>query len=634
MSVLSSLSVQKKILLPVSLQLLLLVLVVAIFINNQSTTEQIRSKVAETQVLASDLYQMSSDAERFSFSRQGYDDLANKIRQLEQQVSQYPALAKLQEHLQGLQAALSQLQQVFNSNRELAARFLQLSRQSIEASNQYVYDVMDSLNDPFKLQSTLREELAAMSGAVKSTNKTYQLRLLFEELTQHPEKGSELLGLIDELLEQAKTDVENFADTEQEERVNEQLAVLTQLRQITNDYLQTTPLLEQAEAGVDANLTEIFEHLGQAEQQTLNDTFGSITAALVKIIVTLAIAIGLTIAVSLLMGRAIVNPIRELKGHIDTLASAGGDLTFRIKQSGNDEIAELSQGINHFLATLQGIFQQVKASSSAISESASRNSQLSKQSAELMQQQQKETGDVATSVSQMESAIQEVANNASSAAESVRHADNRAKAVVDTINSAISGITQVSSELDSASHVIQQLNQDSQNISGILDVIRAIADQTNLLALNAAIEAARAGEQGRGFAVVADEVRSLAQRTQSSIEEIHSMISKLQTASERATEVINSSSQQIATTVSRSQAAGDGVRDISGLVSSIAQMNIQIASAVEEQSAVVREINGLIQHIRELAEDSNQAAVEARQSSSLQTDAAHQLDGVTQRFRA
>jgi len=333
----------------------------------------------------------------------------------------------------------------------------------------------------------------------------------------------------------------------------------------------------------------------------------------------------LIIAVTLLVGRSVVLPLRELGGHIEALARSGGDLTFRIDLHRQDEIGSLAVGVNQFLEKLQSIFVSVTASSRQISGQANDAEERSRATAAMMKDQMAQTSEVAAAVNQMETAIGEVAKNADTASNAAKCAETQTATALATIEQAVKSITSLSQDITNATEVIGKLEQDSQNIGGILDVIREIAAQTNLLALNAAIEAARAGEQGRGFAVVADEVRSLAQRTQSSIEEINAMIGSLQSAAVQAASVMEAGYQQINKSVAASNDAGAGLQEVSSAISSISQMNLLMASAVEEQNAVVREINGSVKRISDLAKNTNDSAVSASGSATQQMQSAKHL---------
>jgi methyl-accepting chemotaxis protein len=248
-------------------------------------------------------------------------------------------------------------------------------------------------------------------------------------------------------------------------------------------------------------------------------------------------------------------------------------------------------------------------------------------------QQQSETSQVVTAMNEMTATVQEVARHATEAAAAASNADHASVDGKKVVLSTMNAIEALSSEVHSAANVISQLEKDSENIGTVLDVIKGIAEQTNLLALNAAIEAARAGEQGRGFAVVADEVRTLASRTQQSTQEIQTMIENLQVGAQSAVKVMDESRAKAEDSVSQAAKAGGSLEEITHSVSQINDMNTQIATAAEEQSAVAEEINRNIVNISEIvdrtADGANQTSIASEELASL----AAQLQQLVNQFK-
>jgi len=288
---------------------------------------------------------------------------------------------------------------------------------------------------------------------------------------------------------------------------------------------------------------------------------------------------------------------------LDEIAKGEGDLTQRLTAHGNDEIGQLVTSFNAFIGKLQTIISQVAASTIQLSAAAEEMATISEESNVSSAQQQKETDQVASAMNEMTATVHEVARNAEQAAHSAQDASSETSNGDTVVKETISSINKLASDIETAADVIQQLEKDGEKIGVVLDVIRGISEQTNLLALNAAIEAARAGEQGRGFAVVADEVRTLASKTQQSTEEIQVMIESLQAGTAQAVSVMDDSRKQALTSVDTAGRAGESLGTISSSVVSISEMNTQIATAAEQQSAVAEEINRNIVNISGLGED-------------------------------
>jgi methyl-accepting chemotaxis protein len=313
-----------------------------------------------------------------------------------------------------------------------------------------------------------------------------------------------------------------------------------------------------------------------------------------------------------LLSRSLADPLSSLtttsKGLADALCKGKGDLSKRLDATRKDEVGVLGGVLNTWIESSQILVTKLMTTQKQVSGSVEEINSLATRAADGLSRQQAETEQVATAMNQMTATVQEVARNAVSAAEAAKSADQDAHTGQKVVNETISALNNLSVEFERATDVMRKLENDSNSIGSVLAVIREIADQTNLLALNAAIEAARAGEQGRGFAVVADEVRTLASRTQESTREIEGIIDQLQTRSKEAVVVMNSSRASVTKCVSQAAEAGGALNTITSRVGVIDQMNSQIAAAAEEQTTVAEEINRNIVNIFRVTDESAEAA--------------------------
>jgi methyl-accepting chemotaxis protein len=337
--------------------------------------------------------------------------------------------------------------------------------------------------------------------------------------------------------------------------------------------------------------------------------------------ITLAIGALLCIALAYLTISGISLAMRCIEATANRLVE--GDLNARVDYAARDEMGHIARMVDQIAENFKHTVTEVKDAVSRLASAAEETSVVTAQTTSGINQQQTETSQVATAMNEMNATVHEVARNAVEAAAAAKEADvtfDEGKQVIDRV---IKAITELAGEVESAAGVIQQLEAESNNIGSVLDVIKSIAEQTNLLALNAAIEAARAGEQGRGFAVVADEVRTLAGRTQDSTKEIEAMIGRLQAGANNAVKVMASGKEKTHIGVEQAAAAGDALVTINAAVERIASMNTQIASAAEEQSTVTEEINRSIVSINEVAE---QSAVGAQQTAAASDDLAKLAD--------
>ncbi|MCR3959914.1 methyl-accepting chemotaxis protein [Aeromonas veronii] len=351
-----------------------------------------------------------------------------------------------------------------------------------------------------------------------------------------------------------------------------------------------------------------------------------------SIIVSL-VTLGFVVVIAWLLTAQIRNPVMALLEQTRRVSS--GDLTSRIdmQQFNNDELGTLAKGFGEMQTNLRTLVSEVSGSVVQLSSAAEEISSVASQSANNMNAQQHELNQLATAMNEMQATVQEVSRNTSDAASAATSASETAELGAQTVNDSILRIERVAGAIESTAVVIRQLGDDSRNIGMVLEVIRGIAEQTNLLALNAAIEAARAGEQGRGFAVVADEVRTLAKRTQDSTSQINTIIAELQQRAEQAGSTMQQSQELMNTTVATAREAGESISQISGSVSSISHMNIQIATATEEQGAVSEELNRNVVNISHASEEVAAGATQMAQACNELNHLATQLQDMVRRFR-
>ncbi|BAN50530.1 methyl-accepting chemotaxis protein [Metapseudomonas resinovorans] len=342
---------------------------------------------------------------------------------------------------------------------------------------------------------------------------------------------------------------------------------------------------------------------------------------------------GLGLLVIWFVGYGIARPLRQMVGMLDDIAKGDGDLTQRLHNNRADEMGAIAGGFNTFLGKLQSMISQVVTSVQKVSDSSEHTADIAIRTNQGVQKQLAEIELVATAVHEMTATAQDVARNATHAAEAASHADQAANHGKRIVHSTAEAITALATEIGRAVGVVQTLAKDSENINAILVAIRGIAEQTNLLALNAAIEAARAGEQGRGFAVVADEVRNLAQKTQQATEEIQTMIQQLQHGTREVVKVMQDSQEKTDTSVQHANEAAHALESITQAVSVINDMNTQIASAAEEQSAVAEDINRNVTNIGQVANEVAGGADEASQASAELTKLAEQQRRLINQFK-
>jgi methyl-accepting chemotaxis protein len=363
---------------------------------------------------------------------------------------------------------------------------------------------------------------------------------------------------------------------------------------------------------------------------TVDALLGSLAVAIV--VAGIAGFVGYRLAQSAAVPLTVVQD--ALQGTARVLGAGKGDLCRHVVEiRRNDELGAIGSAANELFENTRKLIQNIAAAVSGLTSSAVQLQNVTEQSRGSVLEQKTETEQVATAVNEMAATVLEVARSAAAAADAGRNADSAAQEGRKVVSSAIDAISHLARDVEGAAEVMKQLETDSTNIGSVLDVIRDIAEQTNLLALNAAIEAARAGEQGRGFAVVADEVRTLASRTQESTQEIQAIIEQLQKRTAQAASVMEVGQETARNSVSKAAEAGGALDSITERVAEIDQMNTQIAAASEEQSTVAEEINRNLIKINEASQHSADSTEQTSMASAEILALANQLQSLVTNFK-
>ncbi|MBU1283043.1 MAG: methyl-accepting chemotaxis protein [Gammaproteobacteria bacterium] len=403
-------------------------------------------------------------------------------------------------------------------------------------------------------------------------------------------------------------------------RRNDRDAALAVAEGSLNDHADS-----MAKALVD--LSELNRFGATAAAKNANEVFAN---ARLWVIVMIVLALGLTVLLALLLTRSIVSPLSEAVRVAEVVAS--GNLTQAIEVQGSDEPARLLGALKSMQQSLRSTIQNISDSSTQLASASEELSAVTEDSTRGLHQQNNEIEQAATAVNQMTSAVEEVARNAVSTSEASSESNRTAQHGREQVRQTVDSISHLADDVTHTASEVEQLAGQVRDISKVLDVIRSIAEQTNLLALNAAIEAARAGEAGRGFAVVADEVRALAHRTQQSTREIEQMVSGIQQGTDKAVNAMQNSNSRARSTLDVAKAAGQALDEIAAAISQINERNLVIASASEEQAQVAREVDRNLVNIRDLSMQSSAGANQTSAASQELSRLAVDLNALVARF--
>jgi methyl-accepting chemotaxis protein len=372
-------------------------------------------------------------------------------------------------------------------------------------------------------------------------------------------------------------------------------------------YMSTNSLDKVFESMRD-KLDSLGEKLGAEATALQLNTSEIKKQAMSNTLILVVVAIFITICVAVFFPRTIIGPLNNLSKSLDELASGKGDLTKRMPSLGSDEIGKLSNNFNRFLSGMQVLMKNIQVVAMEVNSASGRLQEGAQDSLSNSEQYAKSMEMVSTANHEMGLAIQEVSTNTQQVSEEAKNSDETAKQVSQDFHRAMQEIESLADNVRNSGLVIQELVEETTNIASVLDVIKVIAEQTNLLALNAAIEAARAGEHGRGFAVVADEVRTLASKTQQSTGDINNMIENLRAGVNKAVESMKEGQEKATSTVEYAKKSEENLSHISTSLVSISDRILQVASAIEEQTSVIDEINSNLSGVNELSQNAQQSA--------------------------
>ncbi|KPC08878.1 methyl-accepting chemotaxis protein [Pseudomonas syringae group genomosp. 3] len=461
------------------------------------------------------------------------------------------------------------------------------------------------------VHSTAEAKAREAIEALRSSSEFYRKNLISgaTDLAQFEDANSKMGAYIDgvkQIIAMDSSDHEkavSFANAEQVQRATAYQEKLTTLREQNAE--------EAVSSGNDA--TAVYNHS-------------------VNVLLTVVIAASLlTVVLAIALTRSIVDPISVSLKLAEDIAA--GDLTRQLSVVGSDEASRLMNALNTMSGNLRSTIHEISGASAQLSTAAVEMTSITESADRTLQQQNSEIEQAATAVNEMSAAVEEVARNATSTSEAARQSSLSADLGNQRVTETLSAMQKLTGLVEGSSEQVTALAGQAQDISKVLSVIRGIAEQTNLLALNAAIEAARAGEQGRGFAVVADEVRALAHRTQTSTQEIEQMISAIQAGSSATVESMQKSTQEVHSTRKTAEGAGESLRQITDSVLEINNRNLQIATASEQQAHVARDVDRSLVSIRDLAVQSSEGTRQTLVASNELSQLAVNLNDLVLRFK-
>ncbi|WP_345857166.1 HAMP domain-containing methyl-accepting chemotaxis protein [Shewanella algae] len=654
--------------------LLILLGAVSWFTNNElkNTTEVLQQLSIPALKSTGELGETLSEQQRLVLV--GYHvTKANKLPPIQQQFAsqkqnfkaQFASLSKLVQHEPGLKEILPQVERNYQafintSERMMADHLSALEQQEslnkqrdqLETTADDAASLLLDLMDLEQSQDTTEREIAASAAALDS-NVTNVISTVYDLVaTEERSKYEIIVKELSYIINEAEAKLEYISrhgagviDADVLNEMNNELGKLSQHLKGKNSIqaqkatqlelkASTQVALNQVETDK-KNVNQAMGALSGAIETLTNEinakTLASIDSASMQTLLVVLVAIVVAIAVSIAVVKPLTASLNRINQALNILAS--GDLTHKLDDSGQDEFAELSRNCNRLIDSLRGLIRGILDRSNQLAAAAEQTSAVTSQTTIGIQEQKSQVDQVATATTELSSSAQQVSHSADHALNQIKQADEEAQHMRMIAEENRRTIEALAEEVAKAGQVINKVHSDSDAIGSILDVIRGIAEQTNLLALNAAIEAARAGEQGRGFAVVADEVRNLASRTQESTQEIQQMIQVLQTGTQEAVAVMEQGRTQASSCVAKTEQANQALEAISESVHQAFDAGTQIANAAQEQNLVSQQVSEKLEHIALISEETASGADQTAQSSHQVAQLAEELQASVGEFK-
>ena len=626
-------SISGKLKVPVIMQVLLLVVVGFYYLSSEYEIRTKREQTKDMGAMIGRLQAVTMDVQLFLRGQGDFRKIDTDLREQTSQLDKLSIGSVLIPPMKQIAAVLQDSSKLFQRNTEIENEVFRLTSFSIDQSDRYISQTSAKLANPEQEHSVSRMERAVLAGASVNSGTNHSIQALFLRMKVDSGKSKEMVSFLDTAISNTTSDLQKLTGTPFVELPRKALEANKRIRDLILEFQSNNGKIAVACKEIEKQSNLMRGELDRFSEKSMMAGYDFFRARIVALLLVVFLAGGILAFLNWSLSRGILRPIGDMTTVLRNIAQGEGDLTRRLPITSNDEIGEVCRLFNTFIEKLHGIIGQVAQTASEVASSTCLLSATSGNLTAATEEMAAKAGTLATASEEMAATITDIAQNCSLAADNSNQANSAAVTGAAVVESTIAGMKRIAANTTLSASTVSSLGLCSEQIGEIVSTIEDIADQTNLLALNAAIEAARAGEQGRGFAVVADEVRALAERTTKATKEIGNMIKNIQSETRKAVAVMEEGVDEVSKGTADAAKSGDALREIIVKINDVAMQVSQVATAAQQQSTTTTEITSNILQMTRVVDNSSREAQESAATTSQLSSLAGNLQDIMRQFR-